>query len=198
LLFEHDGAWVGLVAFQGVRDPARLAAAFAGRPDVLFVDMKSQTNGLVGGYTRQAWRWLACSALAALAAMLLGLRDFALVARIAAAIGAALLVSLALLTAAGVRLSLIHIVAVQFVAGVGLDYALFFARRQLDAEERARTLRTLATCNAMTLLTFGLLTFCRTPLLRDIGVTVASGAFLAIVFGFLFVGPPPDPVVKDV
>ncbi len=70
----------------------------------------------------------------------------------------------------GVRLSLIHLVALQLVAGVGLDYALFFARRQLDGEERARTLRTLVTCNAMTLLTFGLLACCQTPLLRDIGV----------------------------
>ena len=73
-----------------------------------------------------------------------------------------------MLTAFGVRLSMLHLVALQFTAGVGLDYALFYARRQLDEEERARTLRTLVTCNAMTLLTFGLLAFCRTPVLaRD-------------------------------
>ena len=71
---------------------------------------------------------------------------------------------------------MINIVALQFVAGVGLDYALFFARRQLDEEERARTLRTLSICNAMTVLTFGLLAFCRTPLLRQIGLTVVIGA----------------------
>jgi len=69
--------------------------------------------------------------------------------------------------------------ALQLVAGVGLDYALFFARRQLDEEERARTLRTLTTCNAMTLLSFGLLLFRRTPVLHSIGATVAIGAALA-------------------
>ena len=74
------------------------------------------------------------------------------------------------------------------MAGVGLDYALFFARRQLDAEERARTLRTLVTCNGMTLLTFGLLAACQTPLLRDIGLTVAAGALAAMAFSFLFAG----------
>ena len=97
----------------------------------------------------------------------------------------------AVLTAAGARLSLIHLVALQLVAGVGLDYALFFARRQLDTEERARTLRTLVTCNAMTLLTFGLLAACQTPLLRDIGTTVAAGALLAMAFSFLFAGKAP-------
>ena len=99
--------------------------------------------------------------------------------------------TVAVLTATGVRLSLIHIVSLQFVAGVGLDYALFFARRQLDDEERARTLRTLVTCNAMTVLTFGLLALCRTPLLRQIGVTVVIGALAALVFAFLFAGERP-------
>ncbi len=81
--------------------------------------------------------------------------------------------------------------SVQFVAGVGLDYALFFARRQLDEEERARTLRTLLTCNAMTVPTFGLLAMCRTPLLRDIGQTVVIGRGSALCFSFLFAGPRP-------
>jgi predicted exporter len=86
---------------------------------------------------------------------------------------------------------MVHIVALQFVAGVGLDYALFFARPQLDAEERARTLRTLVICNAMAVTTFGLLAACRTPLLRQIGMTVVIGAVAAITFGFLFAGPKP-------
>jgi predicted exporter len=118
-------------------------------------------------------------------------RDRGRVLRVLASVAAALLVTLALLAGAGVRVSLIHLVAMQLVVGVGLDYALFFARRQLDAEERARTLRTLATCNAMTLLTFGLLAACQTPLLRDIGMTVATGALLAMGFAFLFAGRAP-------
>ena len=141
---------------------------------------------------RGAVRWLAIGAASALAVLAAGLRDPRRVARVLAPIAGAGLVTLAILTAAGERLSLIHIVSLQFVAGVGLDYALFFARRQLDAEERARTLRTLITCNAMTLLTFGLLAFCRTPLLREIGETVAIGACSAMGFAFLFAGPRPE------
>jgi predicted exporter len=119
-----------------------------------------------------------------------GLRDFRAV-RVLAALAAAVVVTVAGLTLAGERLNLVHLVALQLVAGVGLDYALFFARRQLDEEERARTMRTLVTCNAMTLLTFGLLAGCQTPLLRDIGVTVALGAALAMVFAHLFAGRAP-------
>ncbi len=186
LLFERAGEWHGPVVLRGVADPARLAAALAGI-DATYVDMRAELGAILSGYTARAWRWLGWSGLLVLAVLAAGLRD----ARVAAVLGsvlAAMLVTAALLTAYGIRLSLIHLVALQLVAGVGLDYALFFARRQLDREERARTLRTLVTCNAMTLLTFGLLATCETPLLRDIGITVAAGAVLAMAFAFLCAG----------
>ncbi len=192
LLFQRDGAWQGPVVLAGVSDPARLAAALAGHRGVVYVDMRAELGGILSGYTARAWRWLGWSGLAVLLVLAIGLRDPMRVMRVLGAVGAALLVTVAALTAAGVRLSLIHLVALQLVAGVGLDYALFFTRRQLDAEERARTLRTLVTCNGMTLLTFGLLAACQTPLLRDIGVTVAAGALLAMAFSFLFAGQAPS------
>jgi predicted exporter len=192
LLFRAGKNWFGLVLPRGVTDPGRLAAAFRGVAGASEVDVGRETGAIVARSTARAGRWLAIGAAAALAVLAAGLRDVRRVARVLAPIAAAALVTLAVLTALGERLSLVHIVSLQFVAGVGLDYALFFARRQLDAEERARTLRTLATCNAMTLLTFGLLGFCRTPLLRQMGVTVAMGALAAVLFGFLVVGPRPS------
>ncbi len=191
LLFRRGDAWFGPVAFGGVRDPARLAAILGGEEGLTLVDMRAEANGIVAGYTGQAWRWLGLGAAAVLAALFAGLRDPRAVLRVAAPVAAGLLVTVALLTASGVKLSLIHLVSLQLVAGVGLDYALFFARRQLDEEERARTLRTLATCLATTLLTFGLLATCRTPLLRDIGATVAIGVVAVMCFSFLLAGERP-------
>ena len=91
------------------------------------------------------------------------------------------------------RLSILKdVVALQFVAGGGLDYALFFARRQLDEEERTHTLRTLGICNAMAVLTLGLLAFCRTPLLRQIGPNRRDRrARGPSCFAFLFAGRRP-------
>ena len=191
LLYPRDGQWWGPIAFTGATSPSAIAALTG--PDALFVDMHAETNALVtGGAARAGW-WLAGGAGAALLALLAGLRQPWMVARIVVAIGSSALVTVALLTASGVRLSMLHLVALQFVAGVGLDYALFYARRQLDEEERARTLRTLVTCNALTLATFGLLALCRTPVLAAIGLTVAIGAVSAMCFSFLFVGSRPKP-----
>ncbi len=192
LLLRHLDHWRGPIVLQGVSDPARIAAAVRGAPvPALFIDVRAELGRILTAYTGRAWRLLAASGVVMLLVLAAGLRDPAMALRVVLAVLAAMLMTVAALTALGESLSLIHLVALQLVAGVGLDYALFFARRQLDAEERARTLRTLVTCNAMTLLTFGLLAFCRTPLLRDIGLTVATGALLAIVSAFFVTGETP-------
>ncbi len=191
LLFRRDGAWFGPVIPAGIADPVAMAAIFA-RAGWTFIDVRRTTEAVVRGYTSQAWPYLAGGAGLGVLVLLLGQRDPVRSLRVLAAIAATLLVTLAALVLSGTRLTLIHLVSLQFVAGIGLDYALFFARPQLDAEERARTLRTLVTCNVMALLTFSLLCLCRTPLLREIGGTVCIGVVLAMVFGFLFAGERPD------
>ena len=152
-------AWYGLIAPSGVTDPARVGAALRAG-GALYVDVGVEAGRIVTNSTAAALRRLGLGALAALA----------------------------VLTATGVRISLLQIVALQLAAGVGLDYALFFARPRLDPEERARTLRTLLTCNAMTVLTFGLLATARTPLLRQIGIAVVTGAIATMITAFLFAG----------
>ena len=187
----QGGAWYGAVIPRQASDEARLAARFAHRPGWRFIDVRATTERVVSGYTSQAWPYLAAGAAAAILLLFIGQRDPWRTVRVLGAIAATLLVSVAILDLARGSLSLIHLVALQFVGGIGLDYALFFARAQLDAEERARTMRTLITCNVMALLTFSLLWLCHTPLLRQIGATVSIGVVLAFGFAFLFAGPAP-------
>jgi predicted exporter len=190
MLFERNGHWYGLIAPTDLRDPVRFAAVLR-QGGATYLDIAGETNAIVADYTSKAWRWLGAGGLMAFAVVAAGLRSPRRVAAVAAAIVAALLLTVAILTAVRIPLSLIHVVSLQLVVGVGLDYALFFARRQLDQEERARTLRTLVVCNAMTLLTFCMLALCRTPLLQQIGITVVIGSFFALVLAFLFAGPRP-------
>jgi predicted exporter len=187
LLFQRGQDWYGVIAPSDLLAPERFAAAMRDA-GATFVDVSAEANEVVAAYTATAWRWFGLGALAALIAVAVGLRDVTRVISVVGAITGAVVVTMGILSAMGTRLSLLHIVSLQFVIGVGLDYALFFARRQLDEEERARTLRTLTTCNAMTVLTFGLLMLCRTPLLHDIGTTVVIGALSALVFSFMFAG----------
>jgi len=193
LLTERHDGWQGAIQFRGVTSAAELAVSMAGalaEPDIVFIDIRTELDTILASFAdRSAWL-LALAALAILLILGAGLRRRARVARVLGAITGAQIVTLAVLTFAGIRISPIHLASFLLVGGVGLDYALFMAREHLDLEERTRTLRTLITCNAMTLLTFGLLATCTTPILRDIGVTVALGAVLSLVFALLIAAPP--------
>lgn len=188
LLFQRPDGWWGMVLPEAVTDFGAVKTALAGQPDVMALNLNQEINALTAHHTALTLKWMAVGIGLALVVLVLGLRDVRRLARVLCAVGAAMVVLVALLALRGVPVSLIHLVSIQFVLGIGLDYALFFARPQLDASERARTMRTLLTCNVMTVLAFGLLGFCHTALLREIGLTVACGAFLFMLFSFMLAG----------
>lgn len=197
LLFERPDGWWGMVLPEAVTDFGAVKAALANQPDVMALDLNQEINALTAHHTALTLKWMAVGVGLAFVVLVLGLRDMRRLARVLCAVGAAMVVLVALLALRGVPVSLIHLVSIQFVLGIGLDYALFFARPQLDAAERARTMRTLLTCNVMTVLAFGLLGFCHTALLREIGLTVACGAFLFMLFSFMLAGQYPPSAATD-
>ncbi|MFT8336241.1 MMPL family transporter [Acetobacter orientalis] len=188
LLFQRPDGWWGMVLPEAVTDFGAIQVALAGQLDVMALDLNHEVNALTAHHTALTLKWMAVGIGLAFVVLVVGLRDLQRLARVLCAVGAAMVVLLALLALRGVPVSLIHLVSIQFVLGIGLDYALFFARPQLDSAERARTMRTLLTCNVMTVLAFGLLGLCHTALLREIGITVACGAFLFMLFSFMLAG----------
>jgi predicted exporter len=196
MLYPREKIWLGLIAPSGTKDAARLAGFLSAQSGVTYIDMAAESNALVNDSLDRTWRPLIGGGLALAASLVVALRDPWRVARVIGAVAAALALTLAGLSAAGQKLTVMHLISLQFVAGVGLDYALFFARPRLDEDERARTLRTLITCASMALLTFGLLAFCRTPLLHAIGLTVSLGVGASLFFSFLLAGEKSGPAVS--
>ena len=183
-----ETGWSGLITFTRVADAAALGAAL-GEAGVDFLDIATATRQLAEAAIANARHLLAASAAAALLALLACLREPRRVLRIALAVAAALLATTALTVLASGPLSVVQLVALQFVGGIATHYALFFSRGPIDAEERARTLRTLLTCAGAALIAFGLLILCRTPLLHQLGLTVAFGVACSLVFAFLLSRP---------
>ena len=66
----------------------------------IYVDVTVEANTIVAEYTGTAWRWLGLGALAALIAIAVGLREPQRVVRVAGAIAGAVLMTVAVLTAA--------------------------------------------------------------------------------------------------
>ncbi|TPG53524.1 hypothetical protein EAH89_16270 [Roseomonas nepalensis] len=183
LLTGGEGGWRGLGLLSGVGDAGAVRAALEGLgdPGILFVDVKGETEGMIAAATGGALLWCGVGALAVLGLLAAGLGGAGAALRRAAPIAGAVLVVLAVLSAAGERLTPFHLAALLLMAGVGLDYALFLGRAEPDAAEAARSLAAVLTCTVTTLLTFGMLALCATPVLHGIGLTVSVGVAAAFL-----------------
>ena len=189
LLLDRDGHWTGLVTLTGLRDPAALGSLDADFPDVTLLDLKQATESLVAHQRTRILYCLAASAVLLVLVVAFALRDATRVRRVLAPMALTTLVVLAGLHAAGVSLTLFHLIALVLAAGLGLDYALFFEHAADEPAEQRRTLHAVLVCSASTLMVFALLALSSLPVLRDIGLTVSAGVISNFLLALLLTRP---------
>ncbi len=202
LLIQRDGRWSALLpltAAHGVAiDADRMRAALgitatngskdtAGAPDVLFVDMKAESDRLYSGYLHEAIL-LSLGGLAAIIALLLAVfRRPMRVVQIIAPLAAAVVTVTAGLAVLGQQLIILHLVGLLLVVAVGSNYALFFDRAAPAGQGIApRTLASILFANLTTVAGFGLLAFSKVAILQAMGATVAPGVILALIYAAIF------------
>lgn len=183
LLRQVGDQWLALIQLRDPLDPARVAAAFAGlqRDDVVALDLQSATASMLRDYRREAVRWAAVGGMVLWLVLALRLRPLgrALFAALPAALAVA--GTAAALHLAGVSLTLFHVVALLLVAGLALDYALFFFRADAVPNDHGATLFAIIVCAITTAAVFCALAASSVPILTMLGVTVTLGIALTFV-----------------
>ncbi len=178
-LGEANGEWASVVSLQGI-DYDRIAtlhgvaAALAG---VTFVDKIADISALLGRYRREMG-WVIAASYVAIFLLLLpryGRRAW----RIVAPSVLATLAALALFGLIGQPLQLFHVLALLIIFGSGVDYAIFLIERP-GAHEGSAWLG-VALSGMSTLLSFGLLSLSGTPVLRAFGLTMLVGITFSMV-----------------
>ena len=187
LLRKGDQGWTGLITLTGLTDVAALDRALAGSAEgVSRVDLKAASEGLVSAYRAHVVNSLGIAALLLLVMIAIGMRSTGAALRVSMPVLVSAVLATSCLHLAGVELSLFHLIALMLGAGLGLDYALFFARPPTDAREAGDTLHALIVCAVSTLLVFGLLAASALPLLAAIGQTVSLSVLLNLLLGAIF------------
>jgi predicted exporter len=199
LLLRRTDGWAAMLPLRGVADPARLQAALAGQAGVLLLDLKGDSDALYQGYRRQALLLGLLGALGIVALLFISFRSPRRVAEVVAPLVAAVIVATAILAAGGARLTLFNLVGLLLVVGVGSNYALFFesqgaSHQAAGPQHRERVIASLVLADLCTVIGFGVLTFSRIPVLHGIGLTVALGAVLSLVFSAILSAPPAPPI----
>jgi predicted exporter len=207
LLVRTAAGWSALLPVSAA-DSARLSAsavaqlraavAEAALPHAQLLDLKAEADQLYVRYLREAERLALVGLGAIVLLLLLTLRSVERVARVVAPLVLSVLATTALLVASGQKLTIMHIVGMLLIVAVGSNYALFFDRAGTRPREGSTPLRlaSLAVANLATVIGFSVLACSSVPVLADLGLTVAPGTLLALLFAALLARPvilvPPD------
>ena len=169
-------------------DAVRVGAAVADVPGAQLVAIKPELDALYARYLRQAMWQAGLGAVAVLALLALWLRDAHRLVAVLLPLAAACLIVLGALAASGTALGILHLVGLLLTVAIGSNYALFFDHlRRADTVDED-TLASLLLANLTTVISFGLLASSQIPVLRAVGVVVAPGALLCLVFSAAFIG----------
>jgi predicted exporter len=192
LLIQQDKQWralLPLTAPEGIDiNAGRIRAALhaSGLPDVLFVDMKAESDRLYSGYLHEVVLLSLGGVIAIVALLLLVFRSPMRVLRIVVPIVAAVITVMAGLAVFGQQLIILHLVGFLLVVAIGSNYALFFDRPDPHTPIAPRTLVSMLFANLTTVAGFGLLAFSNVSILQAMGATVAPGVILALMYSAIF------------
>jgi len=208
LLIQQGDHWSALLPLTAPKSAGinanRIRAALStagatGLSDVLFVDMKAESDQLYSGYLDEAILLSLGGLVAIIGLLLLVFRSPMRVVRIIAPLAAAVITVTAGLAVFGQQLIILHLVGLLLVVAVGSNYALFFDRADhppmtepepIGHTISPRTLASMLFANLTTVAGFGLLSFSNLSILQAMGVTVAPGVILALIYSAIFASQP--------
>ena len=186
MLYPSQEQWVSLIFLHDMDSSDLLAKRLGASTAAQLVDLKSASMQLVEEYRAKVFKVLAVAFLLIALLLWLRMRDLRLVVwllmTLTAAVAFAALGSMLIQTS----LSLLDLMALALVAGLGLDYSLFYSRIMDKNKNAVSTASAVFICAASSILVFGILSLSSIPLLKGIGITVSLGvlaAYLLARFG---------------
>jgi predicted exporter len=186
LLIQRSGnaGWAALLPLRGVEKPEEIAKALAAAPEAkaVLLDIKRDADAMFSTYRRDAQSHTLLGAAAIAVLLFISLRKPRRVFDVLAPLAAAVLVTTGILVLLGFKLTIFHLVGLSLVVAVGSNYSLFFEQQAATGQDRERTIVSLLFANVAMVIAFGLLGTSSVPVLAAIGLTVAIGAVLSLLF----------------
>ncbi|MES2637661.1 MAG: MMPL family transporter, partial [Pseudomonadota bacterium] len=213
MLLQQSERWSALIPLtapeSGNIDAGQVRAVLtkAQVSNALFVDMKTESNHLYSSYLHEAIMLSLAGIIAIVVLLLFALRSPVRVMAVIAPLAASVLTVTAGLALFGQQLIILHLIGLLLIVAIGSNYALFFNPPLNKAKNQAlkhhdsthqqleqtnsqpiapRTYASLLFANVATVLGFGLLAFSSVPVLQAMGITVAPGVILALIFSAVF------------
>ncbi|WP_241559723.1 MMPL family transporter [Hydrogenophaga sp. NH-16] len=197
LIHGKDGHWTVMLPLRpapGVPDaaiPAQPVEQALAGSGALFVDLKTEFEGLYATYVDEAVELSLLGVLAIALLLAVSLRSVLRLARVLFTLALAVGLVMVMLNLAGVRLHLLHLVGLLLIFAVGSNYALFLDHPGDGEPLDPATLLSMGVAVLTTVIGFGTLASSSVPVLQAVGITVGPGALLALVLSAVLVYPKP-------
>ncbi len=181
LLADFGGEIAVNTYLQDVKSPEAVRRAIEGLPGVHFFDQLRFLNDVYAEFRSTTVRQIFTGNLLVIGLLLLRYR------RLRPALAAffpSVLVSLILLgsfAGLGVETSLLHVVGLVMVLGMGVDYGVFVVDSASHPEEMGVTMLSTFLGSITTVFTFGVLALSQHPALRALGITIGVGILLSFL-----------------
>lgn len=174
-----DDVFASVITFNQEVDSATLSE-FAKNNDATYLNKAEEISTLFAQY-RQRITELLLMAYAAIFLLLLPrykIKQAFLIVLPPFIAGCA---GLAVTVLTGVPLNLFNLLALMLILGIGIDYTLFFAEqnKQADNSHKESTLLAISLSALTTILSFGLLALSETQAIHSFGITVLTGIIVA-------------------
>lgn len=191
LLIDDGEKWTALLPLTAPKntdinaDKIQNSIAASQLKDVVFIDMKVESDHLYASYMQEAITLSLIGLCAIIVLLLFVYQSISQLLRIIAPLAAAVITVVASLAYFGQPMIILHLVGLLLVVAVGSNYALFFNQ----ANTSARTFASMLFANITTVIGFGILAFSDISILQAMGMTVAPGVILALLFSMVFAKP---------
>lgn len=189
LLSHRSDGWVAILSLRGVTAPGAIAAAIAGAQDAVLVDLKAESDRLLGVYLQEGVSLASFGAMAIFLLLAVSLRSVRRLLSVTAPLAASVVVTLAVLRLGGNPLSIFNLFGMLLVVAIGSNYCLFLDRQRGDPAGLPRVLASLLLANGCTVAGFGVLALSQTPVLHDLGMPVAVGTLMSLMFATIIMSP---------
>ena len=182
-LIQVADQWASLISISQPK-PGELAARVeTWEQQIEIVDLHQSSLDLMRDYRSDAIKTILFASLLIIALLLFEQKEARRVLWIVLTVMASLTVTVFVVTSLHAGLTIIHLVALLLVMGLGLDYALFVSRTETEVEQKA-TRHAVVACALTTTMTFGILAGSSIPMLKFIGLTIAIGSATSFILAF--------------
>jgi predicted exporter len=176
------GRQVAFVTFlRGVEEPEELANRLAGLEGVTYFDQFAFLNGAYQQCRTRTFQLMFLGLALVGLMVLVRYRRWRLAAAAFLPALLAAATTLALVTAFGTEVNLLHLIGLLLVLSMGVDYGVFMVESRQNNHELAATAVAILVACLSTTCAFGLLGLSSNPALHALGLTTGLGVFLSLL-----------------